>query len=116
MLGVTQYLEREAVNALFCFAATLPKGSEFVFSFAPPEDQSGAESGAAFNAFGRRPGTLGEPWKSRFRPSDLVARLTGLGFSDIVHLTPELGRQRYFPEQQEIREPPCWDHLIAAMI
>src|SRR4051794_17977072 len=33
MLGVTQYLDREAVEALLQFAAALPKGSEIVFSF-----------------------------------------------------------------------------------
>jgi len=34
-----------------------------------------------------------------------------------LHLTPELARQRYFAhQQQEIREPPRWDHLIAAII
>jgi hypothetical protein len=67
-------------------------------------------------AFGRRPAALGEPWKSRLLPTDLVAQLADLGFSDIFHLTPELARQRYFADQKEIREPPRWDHLIAAII
>ena len=40
VLGVTQYLNREAVDALFAFAAALAKGSEIVFSFAPPDDQN----------------------------------------------------------------------------
>src|SRR5262245_15892704 len=48
VLGVTQYLDKEAVHALFDFAAALPKGSELVFSFAPLDDQSGAAGGAAF--------------------------------------------------------------------
>ena len=50
------------------------------------------------------------------RASDLVAQLTDLGFSDIFHLTPELARQRYFADQEEIREPSRWGHLIAAII
>jgi methyltransferase (TIGR00027 family) len=116
VLGVMQYLDTEAVDALLGFAATLSKGSEIVFSFAPPDDQLGAAGGDAFIAFGRRPAALGEPWKSRLRATDLVAQLTDLGFSDVFHLTPELARQRYFADQQEIREPPCWDHLIAAII
>jgi methyltransferase (TIGR00027 family) len=115
VLGVTQYLDREAVDALFSFASRLANGSELVFSFAPLDDQSDAEGGDAF-IFGRRPAALGELWKSRFRPTDLVVQLTELGFSDIFHLTPELARQRYFADQQEIREPPCWDHLIAAIV
>ena len=115
VLGVTQYLDREAVDALFAFAAALAKGSEIVFSFAPPDDQIDAEGRDAFTSFGRRP-VLGEPWKSPLRASDLVAQLTDLGFSDIFHLTPELARQRYFADQQEIREPSRLGHLIAAII
>jgi hypothetical protein len=45
-----------------------------------------------------------------------VAQLTDLAFSDIFHMTPELARQCYFANQEEIREPPRWDHLIAAII
>src|SRR4051812_1193998 len=45
VLGVTQYLDREAIDALFGFAAQLPKDSEIVFSFAPPDHQSEVERG-----------------------------------------------------------------------
>jgi len=116
VLGVMQYLEREAVDALLGFAATLAKRSEIVFSFAPPDDQANAEGRDASIAFGRRPAALGEAWKSRLPAADLKTQLTELGFSDVFHLTPELARQRYFPDQREIREPPGWDHLIAAIV
>jgi len=116
VLGVTQYLDKEAINALFGFAATLAKGSEIVFSFAPPDNPLDADGPDAFTSFGRRPAALGEPWKCRLHPTDLVTQLTDLGFRDIFHLTPELARQRYFTHQQEFREPPRWDHLIAAII
>jgi methyltransferase (TIGR00027 family) len=116
VLGVVQYLGGEAVDALFGFASTLAKGSEIVFSFAPPDDPLDVEDRDSFICFGERPAALGEPWKVRLRPGDLVAQLRDLGFSDIFHLTPELARQRYFADQQEIREPPRWDHLIAAII
>jgi methyltransferase (TIGR00027 family) len=116
VLGVTQYLDREAIDALFGFVAQLPKNSEIVFSFAPLDDHLDIEGPDVFTAFGRRPAMLGEPWKSRLRVSDLVAQLVDLGFSDIFHLTPELARQRYFAEQQEIGGAARWDHLIAAII
>jgi methyltransferase (TIGR00027 family) len=116
ILGVMQYLDRETIDVMFSLAAKLPKDSELVFSFAPPEDQSYAEHRDGLISFGRRPAALGEPWKSRLRPDDLVAQLTNLGFSDIFHLTPELARQQYFADQQAIREPPRWDHLIAAIV
>jgi methyltransferase (TIGR00027 family) len=116
ILGVMQYLDTQTIDGLFSLAARLPKNSELVFSFAPPDEQSDAENRTGLISFGRRPAALGEPWKSRLRPGDLVTRLADLGFSDIFHLTPELARQRYFADQQEIREPPRWDHLIAAIV
>jgi methyltransferase (TIGR00027 family) len=116
MLGVTQYLDRDAVDALFVFAAALPKGSELVFSFAPVGNQLSTEGCDAFNHFGRRPAALGEPWKSRLHAADLVTQLSDVGFSDVFQLTPELARQRYFADQPKIREPASWDHLIAAIV
>jgi methyltransferase (TIGR00027 family) len=115
-LGLMQYLERRTIDALIGFISTLAHGSEFVFSFAPPDSQLDVKGADAFFSFDQRQAALGEPWKSRLRPSDLIAELADLGFSDIFHLTPELARQRYFADQQEIQEPPCWDHLVAAII
>jgi methyltransferase (TIGR00027 family) len=113
-LGLLQYLERDTIDAMLGFAASLANGSEFVFSFAPSEDYSDAER-EAFNSFGARPAALGEPWKSRFHPADIISQLRSLGFGDVLHVTPELARQLYFPDQP-IEEPPRWDHLIAATI
>ena len=101
MLGVTQSLNREAVDALFGFAAQLPTGSELVFSFAPADHPLEVERGEVFRFWPRPP--LGEPWKSRLPAGELVAQLADLAFSDIFHLTPELARQRYFADQPEIR-------------
>jgi methyltransferase (TIGR00027 family) len=114
-LGVMQYLERGTIDALFGFISTLAKGSEFVFSFAPP-DQLDVKNPGAFVAVDQRQAALGEPWKSRLRSSDLITELTAFGFNDIFHLTPELAREHYFADQQKIQEPPCWDHLIAAIV
>ena len=37
-LGVTMYLEEQAINAVLQFVATFPAGSEIVLTFAPPCD------------------------------------------------------------------------------
>jgi methyltransferase (TIGR00027 family) len=116
MLGLMQYIDRGAVDSLFDFTAALAKGSEIVFSFAPPDDQLEAEASNASIFSGWRSAVIGEPWKTRLHPAALVTQLTHLGFSDIFHLTPELARQHYFADQREICEPPRWDHLIAAII
>jgi methyltransferase (TIGR00027 family) len=115
-LGVIQYLDGDAVDALLRFVSALQTGSEIVFSFAPPDDElDGDDLSAAINGVSRT-AALGEPWKSRLRSSDLVDRLTQFGFSDIYHLSPELAQQRYLANRHDIPTPPRWEQLIAAIV
>jgi methyltransferase (TIGR00027 family) len=115
-LGVTQYLDRGSNDALFGFVSGLSRGSEVVFSFAPPDDELiGDDLGAVARAVART-AALGEPWKSRLRRGELVERLKQLGFSDIFHLTPELARQWYFAEHQQAARAPGWEQVIAAIL
>jgi len=115
-LGVTQYLDRCAVDAFLTFTAGLSRGSEIVFSFAPPDDElAGADLEIATQS-STRTATLGEPWKSRLRPDDLIKRLKQLGFKDIFHLTPELAHQMYFAGHQPVARAPCWDQLMAGIL
>lgn len=66
-------------DASLRFASSLKESSEIVFSFSPPDDELNGDdlSGAIHSA--ARTAALGEPWKSRLRPGDLVGRLTNLG-------------------------------------
>jgi methyltransferase (TIGR00027 family) len=115
-LGVIQYLDGDAVDALLRFASALQTGSEFVFSFAPPNDElDGDDLSAAINGASHT-AALGEPWKNRQRSSHLVNRLTQLGFSDIYHLSPELAQQHYLANRNDIPAPPRWEQLIAAIV
>jgi methyltransferase (TIGR00027 family) len=117
MLGVTQYLDRDAVDALLSFAASLKSGSEIVFSFVPPDDELKADEMDVGVRSATRTTRLGEPWKCRPRPSDLVAVLNQLGFSDVFHFTPELAQARYFAGRQDGLRAPKWgEHLIAAIV
>jgi O-methyltransferase involved in polyketide biosynthesis len=38
----------------------------------------------------------GEPWLTRSRPAELKSRLTALGFSQVLHLSPHDANERYF--------------------
>ncbi len=116
VLGVTQYLGRDAIDALLGFASALSSGSEIVFSFAPPDDELDGDGVNALIHSARRTATLGEPWKSRLRASDLIEQLTELGFSDIFHLTPQLAQRRYFSEWEDMPRSPSWEQLIAAIV
>jgi methyltransferase (TIGR00027 family) len=116
VLGVTQYLSDESIDALLTFASLLKVSSEIVFSFSPPDDELiGDDLSGAIHSVART-ATLGEPWKSRLRPSELVERLSSLGFSEVFHLTPALAQQRYFAGWGNIIGPPGWEQVMAAIV
>ena len=88
-LGVTMYLTRPAVEAVFSFVGGLPKGSRMVLTFAQPED--GGTSRLADMA-----ASVGEPWITRFTPEELKAELLRAGFGSVHILTPEEAHDRFF--------------------
>jgi len=101
VLGVTQYINRQAVDALLEFAASLKAGSEIVFSFVPSDDDLQGHNVQIAADAAERCAAMGEPWKTRLRSRDLVERLTRHGFSEVFHLTPELAQQRYFSGRED---------------
>jgi O-methyltransferase involved in polyketide biosynthesis len=116
LLGVTQYLSRKTVEDLFGFAASLPAQSEIVFSFVPPDDEL-AEDDFAVTAYGGTLAeTLGEPWKTRLRPSEAFTILTYLGFGEVLHLTPKRAHQRYFAGRSDAPRASGCEQLMAATV
>ena len=116
VLGVTQYLSCQAVDALLGFASSLNAGSEIVFSFVPTdEDLQGDDVQIAADA-AKRNAAIGEPWKTRIRSRELVERLTHLGFSEVFHLTPELAHQRYFSGRQAGSRALGVEQMVCAIV
>jgi methyltransferase (TIGR00027 family) len=115
-LGVMQYLDRQAVDALLGFASSLKAGSEIVFSFAPPEDDLQGDDVRMAIGAAERVAALGEPWKTRLRSRELFERLTHFGFSDVFHLTPKLAQQRYFAGREDGLRTPGFEQIICAIV
>lgn len=116
VLGVIQYLSDDAINALLSFVASLKAGSEIVFSFVIPDEHlDGDDLDVAVRSVART-AALGEPWKTRLLPQELLRRLTRLGFSDVLHLTPELAQERYFGGRTDGMRAPRWEQMIAAIV
>ena len=88
-LGLTQYLDGGAVEALLGFTAGLSHGSEIVLSLAPPDDELSTADLETVTKSAARTAALGEPWKSRLRPGELVDRLRQLGFQRCI--SPDAG-------------------------
>ena len=116
VLDVIQYLSDNAIDALLRFAASRKTGSEIVFSFVTPDEELDGEDLEITIRSVARTATLGEPWKTRLSPQELLQRLTGLGFSNVFHLTPELAQARYFAGRKDALRAPCWEQLIAAVV
>jgi methyltransferase (TIGR00027 family) len=115
-LGVMQYVDRQAGDAVLEFASSLSAGSEIVFSFAPPDDDLQEDDVRMAAGASKRVAALGEPWKTRVRSSEFVERLTHFGFSDIFHLTPELAQQRYFAGREDGLRAPSLEQIICAIV
>jgi methyltransferase (TIGR00027 family) len=116
VLGVMQYLSRQAVDALLGFASSLKAGSEIVFSFVPSdEDLQGHNVQIAADA-AERSAAMGEPWKTRLSTSELIERLARFGFSEVFHLSPELAQQRYFSGREDGLSALGGEQIICAIV
>ena len=107
-LGVLVYLNGAAIEAVFRAFAGLPAGSEIVLTFSPP-DRDGAASGLA-----RRAAAMGEPWKTRLEPAELLARLGRAGFSDAGLVDPAELADRYFRGRHDGLPAPRRERLAWA--
>jgi methyltransferase (TIGR00027 family) len=101
-LGVTVYLTPAAIDTVFQFVASLPAGSEIVFTFYSKD----ADAGERGRQIETRAADLGEPFKTWFDPETLQTKLRGFGFSDVQFLTPAEAATRYFPRERADRLPP----------
>jgi methyltransferase (TIGR00027 family) len=115
-MGVTQYLTEDALEATFRFVLSLPSLSEIVFSFILPQAEvSGVEAEALLIA-AQRAAEVGEPWLARFRADELAVKLRSMGFSQLVHLTPEEAARRYFRDRQDGLRERRGEQLMRAIV
>ena len=114
-LGVMVYIAEEAAVEVFRFVASLARGSEIVFTFAPRRDEE----------TGRQPyvshlastvARMGEPWRTFTDPDELVLKLRGLGFADVSLLSPADAAARYFRGRTDGLPPPRRASIAAAVV
>lgn len=87
-LGVTMYLQQDAIDAVLRSVAEFPAGSEIVLTFASASNTPPLIAERAAHA--------GEPWLSYFEPAEMHDKLRGAGFTTVELLTPDAAEQRYF--------------------
>ncbi|WP_175994743.1 SAM-dependent methyltransferase [Burkholderia vietnamiensis] len=100
-LGVTMYLDEEAVIDTLRFIAGCAKGSAVLFEYVTPLSGLPTIMRIAMEQFTARLAERGEPWKTFFEPAVIAEKLSALGFSQVNAWTPEELNQRYLANRDD---------------
>jgi methyltransferase (TIGR00027 family) len=114
-LGVTMYLEREAVMRTLRFLASCAQGSGVVFDYSLPPAALTCKGRLALKALSRRVEKAGEPFRTFFVTAELVEELTRMGFHSVEDMaSPEINA-RYFKDRADgLRVAGGLAHLMSA--
>ena len=108
-LGVTMYLNENAIDGVLKSIATFPAESEIVLTFALPPGHSPSP-------FDQRSASVGEPWVSYFEPEAIEAKLLNAGFSAVEFLSPENAKARYFQQRPPDLPVPRRRNIVCAIV
>ena len=114
-LGVTMYLQEDAVYAMLRAIAALPSGSGVVFDYAVSRSEMSLVSRLAVAIVNRRLKRIGEPWISFFNPGSLAEKLRSFGFREIRDIGPDDLNLRFFSGRTDgLRVSPVAHVLVAS--
>jgi methyltransferase (TIGR00027 family) len=116
MLGVSQYLTAVALDETLRLVLSAAARSEIVFSFVLPDHALPQEEANLAAKFTAQFAALGEPWLTRFEPSQLVAKLTAMGFSETIHLSSTDANQRYFCGRRDGLNAANLEQMMRAIV
>ncbi len=94
-LGVTFYLDEDAIMHTLRFVGSLAPGSEVVFDYAVHPDFLSPEEQQAMERLDKKMAAGEEPWKTHLAPALLHEILHTLGFTDVEEFGPEQINARY---------------------
>jgi len=115
-LGVTMYLEAEAIMNTLRFIASLAPGSGVVFDYAVLPALQSATERRAMEYLAARVAEHGEPWKTYFDPAPLEGTLRSLGFHEVEDLGPEQLNARYLSGRQDGLRKSGVSRLVCARV
>jgi len=101
-LGVTVYLEPDAVGQTLAVAGGFAPGSEIVVDYMLPAGLRDAAGEEYAGQIGPVAAERGEPWLSPFGPDEMTALLCGHGFGAVRHV-----------RQQDMVPAAAWDRTDA---
>jgi len=95
-LGVTMYLQEEAIDAVLRTIAGFPAQSEIVLTFTQPPDLLSGRESKFHSLLAKVVHQSGEPFVSYFTCAAIEEKLRNAGFKQIAFLSDEEADQRYF--------------------
>ena len=60
--------------------------------------------------------SFGEPWLTRVHTYDVIGRLRHLGFTEVIHLTPEQAHKRYVGSRRDGLTMSGGSQVIAGIV
>jgi methyltransferase (TIGR00027 family) len=115
-LGVTMYLEEEAIVSTLRFIGSLAPGSGVVFDYAVLPSLLSPRERRVMELLATRTSERGEPWKTYFAPASLAGMLGSLGFSDVEDLGPEQLNDRYLSGRTDGMRKSGVSRLVCARV
>ena len=115
-LGVTMYIEEEAIMSTLRFIASLAPGSGVVFDYAVLPSLLSPTERRAMGFLAARVAEHGEPWKTYFDPASLAAKLRSLRFSELEDLGPEQLNDRYLSGRKDGLRKGGVSRLVCARV
>jgi len=107
-LGVTMYLNEEAIDAVLGTIAQFPKESEVVLTF--------ARSDGPPSPFEKPSALVGETWLSHFTLEEMEEKLRRCGFAGIEFLSPDAAKVRYFEGNGASLPAPRRTTIVSAIV
>ncbi|WP_449352591.1 class I SAM-dependent methyltransferase [Streptomyces shaanxiensis] len=112
--GVTMYLTREANAETFRLVAGLAPGSVFVTTFMRPMADVEPEQRPQLEAAVRGARAAGTPFRTFFRPPEILALARESGFREARHVPVEELDRRYFEGRTDGVRPSRGEELMLA--
>lgn len=112
--GVTMYLTREAVAAMFRLVAGLAPGSTLVTTFLRPLEDVEPEERAQLQVAERGARAAGTPFLSFFRPPELLSLARETGFHEARHVSAADLERRYFAGRTDGLRPSRGEEMVVA--
>jgi methyltransferase (TIGR00027 family) len=115
-LGVTMYLNENAIDAVLLSVASFPAGSEIVLTFAQLSAPELNNSNNFPSLLASLVSSAGEPFLSFFEPDAIETKLRNSGFSKVEFLSSTEAETRYFRHRPNDLPVPRRTGIVCAIV